>query len=220
MKYLFLLLLLAGNVCSAQEVTKSVSKNTVFIDLIPLSKYDMGRCAKLLVGIQTKQHEWYAGLSTHIGNASKEYYSNTNDITHNNGYTGRLLDYFHPNVGYVRLFKPKAAITPYFYADLVGGSIMLGNRFYGYGLDSVGNPIGISQYSPAVATKSAKYLQLSIGVGAQIHMNSRLVLLNHIGVGESIIIYQYSPVPNITYREGTINHFVLNYSVGLQYSFK
>lgn len=189
------------------------------LETMLFSKYGLGRNIRLTYTKRVKQHVWLVGIGIPaLGSGDK--YSNTNDITSNNGYAGQFSDYIHPLFGYRRHINLSEIAYLYGFVELTGGTIHLGNRFYGHGLDSIGNPIGIAQHVPEPSIKKGMFLQISAGFGLEIKLFKRLNMINQLGFGESFARYSYASGYGFNYLESSVDHFVFCYGLGFSYRIK
>lgn len=198
--------------------TDSSQKKGIFLELSPMASYDLGKCVRLNAGINRNSHSWYIGIQSHL-NTFGDFGQPDNYITRNNGYAKEASHYLHGNIGYQRNFSVNPNFEPFFYVDLVGGKVGLVSKVYGFGgTDSS----GVHHYFTSLSNSSyrfidANFLQLSLGVGCRVHFTKSISLSSRVGLGEAFVSYRY--VGGYA-RETTIDHFLICYSVGVQYNFQ
>lgn len=212
----FISLLSGAFKCASQETNK---EKIFYAGFFPVSNYAMGKNLRFVGGLQFKRNSFYLGIGTHL-NVVPNTYSNDNSVARNNGYANHFSERIHINAGFEYCFFKERVVRPFFYVDFLGGSISLINKdYFPYDKDSLGNEYKYTLYSPGPELSTARFLQLTIGAGLTVSLNSRLRLQSRIGVSEAFVHYRYG------YRYGYVNeqiieHLVDNYSVGISYLFK
>ena len=187
MKFKILFLLLISFCLNESSFAQKKYQNG--LGLYPISLYDAGHSIKYNFILSKNNHDFYIGLNTHI-NKDLDKWSNNQNAFYTNGAATKLIQYFHPNIGYTKYFNLKKDYPVSFLLnfDLQGGKMNYNSKYYYFG-DFYTKDINATFLSK----EGFSYLQFTINTGLKVNLNANFNIVGKVGYGISKIYYKGKP---------------------------